>query len=536
MNMRKITNLLVLCFIAVQLKAQTNSTINGIFIAPPGSTIVLQNNGSEILSVAARKDTATANLNSFKFLKPAAAGEKYNVSVKTAPAGLVSRVTNGQGITPLPGNGIKVECDYKYDLVTRSTKNATFSTFYESGQPAVAGENNEEGRYIAFVSNTEKFGGNTGKHRQIFWRDRNTGITRLISAAPGGEEGNNDSYAPSMSIDGHTVAFESNATNLVEGDTNGFKDVFVWDATTGKIQRVSVGSKGTEANGESFEPSLSTGEIAYTSSASNLVNGVDAGSMVNVYWRNLATGEQKLLSVDYKSKKGGGGSRPSISLIAGDSTKIAFHSASPNLVPGDNNNLWDIFLYTKNKPLKRISLTYNKEERNQGTESGTRDVKPSISGNGRYIAFSTTASNMVPDDKNNSQDVFVYDSYKDTVVRASIDSKGVEGNGDSPLGQGEKIAISYDGQWTAFNTKANNLEAPDYNFFMHNGSTGETRAITTGKDGCLTTQPVMSINASYVVFGMCPKLDFRYPSSGIFASYTGLAATRFSGMAELSKK
>lgn len=526
--MKKTIQLLLLCIITIQLKAQTGSFVNGIFIAPSGSTIVLQNSNADILSLLTKKDTSNSSRIVFKFPKSLAAGAKYNVSVKTGPAGMVSKITNGNGVLPQTGNGVKIECDYKYDLVSRSTKDANFSTFYESSLPAVAGGENEEGRFVAFVSNSAKFCGASGKFRQVFWRDRNTGKTFLISAGTKGEEGNNDSYAPSMSIDGRTVAFESNASNLVDGDKNGFKDVFVWESATGKIQRVSIGPNGVEANGESFEPSLTSGEIAYTSSASNLVPGVDAGSVVNVYWRNLVTGEQKLISIDYKTRKGGGGSRPSISQVSGDSTKIAFHSASPNLVSGDNNGFWDIFLYSKNKPLKRISLTYNGGERNQGDESATRDVKPSISGNGRYVAFTTTATNVVPDDKNNAQDVFVVDTWNGAVKRVSVDSKGIEGNGDSPIGQGEKIAISYDGKWIAFNSKAKNLGAPDYNFFMHNTETGDTRAVTTGSDGCLTTQPVMSINASYVVFGMCPKLDTRFQSSGIFAAYTGIAGTRFS--------
>ncbi len=534
--MKKTTSALILCLIALQLQAQNSSMVHGILIAPAGTNLVLQNSNAEILTLVSKKDTGMALPNSFKFTKPLANATKYNVTIKSLSPAMVSKITNSQGIIPMSGNPVVIECDYKYDLISRSTKDANFSTFYESNLPVVAGGEKEEGRYVAFVSNSAKFCGASGKYRQVFLRDRNTGITKLISVGLNGEEGNGDSGAPSMAIDGHTIAFESYATNLVDGDKNGFKDVFIWEGNSGKIQRISIGTDGKEANGESFEPSLTTGEIAYTSSATNLVAGVDAGSMVNVYWRNLVTGEQKLISVDYKTKKGGGGSRPSISMVSGDSTKIAFHSASPNLVPGDKNDLWDMFVYSKNKPLKRISLTYKGEEREQGNESATRDVKPSISGNGRYVAFATTASNMVPDDKNNAQDVFVVDTWNSAVVRASVDSKGTEGTGDSPIGQGEKIAISYDGKWTAFNSKAKNLGAPDYNFFIHNGETGETKSVTTGSDGCLTTQPVMSINASYVVFGMCPKLDSRFMSSGIFAAYTGIAGTRFSDQLELYKK
>lgn len=534
--MKNIFSLLLVCFTTAHLQAQNTSFVHGMFIAPPGSTIVLQNNNADNLSLIAKKDTGGYSQNIFKFPKPLAKAAKYNVSIKSVASGMASKITNGQGVEPITANAVKVECDYKFDLVSRSTKDATFSTFYESASPVVAGANNEEGRYVAFVSNSVKFNGASGKYRQIFWRDRNTGITKLVSMATNGEEGDGDSNAPSMSVDGHTVAFESHAKNLVEGDKNGVRDIFIWNEITGIVQRVSLGPDGIEANGESFEPSLTTGEIAFTSSATNLVPGMEASSMVNVFWRNLPTGEQKLLSVDYKTKTPAGGSMPSISVLAGDSTKIAFHSASPNLVPGDKNNLWDIFLYSKSQPLKRISLTYNGDERNQGNESATLNVRPSISGDGRFVTFATTASNMVPDDKNNAQDVFIVNTETGTVVRASINSKGIEGNGDSPIGQGQKIAISYDGKWTAFNSMATNLGAPAYNFIMHNSTTGETKAVTTGNEGCLTTQPVMSANASYVVFGMCPKLDARFPSSGIFAAFTTIAGTRFGEARTIIKK
>lgn len=525
--MKNVFPLLLFVLAALHLTAQKTSFINGVFIAPAGTAIVLHNNNAESLSLAAKKDTGTYSRNIFKFQKTLATGSTYSVTVKSAPALMVTKITNGQGVLPINGNGLKVECDYAFDLISRTTNNATFSSFYESSMPAIAGNNGEEGRYVAFISNTTGFGGTSGKYRQLFWRDRNTGITKLITTAENGEAGNGDSNAPSITQDGGTVAFESRATNLIEGDKNGVKDIFVWDSFTGKIQRVSVGPAGIEANGESFEPSITTGEIAYTSSATNLVPGMEKSSTANVFWRNLVTNDQKLLTIDYKTKKPAGGSRPSITVIAGDSTKIAFHSASPNLVPDDKNNLWDIFLHSKNKPLKRISLTHNGEERNQGNESTTRDIKPSISGDGRFVAFATTATNMVPNDKNNAQDVFVVDTQTGKVVRTSVDSKGIEGNGDSPVGQGQKIAINHDGQWTAFNSMATNLGAPAYNFIMHNGASGQTRPVTTEKSGCLTAQPILSGNASYILFGTCPKLDARFPSSGIFAAYTGIADTRF---------
>ncbi|MGO8055638.1 hypothetical protein, partial [Rhizobium leguminosarum] len=109
-----------------------------------------------------------------------------------------------------------------------------------------------EGRYVAFISSASGFSGSTGKHRQVFWRDRNTGVTKLISVGVGSSEASNgDCYAPAISGDGKTVAFESNATNLVQEDKNGVRDVFIWQAATNTIKKASIGAGGKETNANS---------------------------------------------------------------------------------------------------------------------------------------------------------------------------------------------------------------------------------------------------------------------------------------------
>jgi Tol biopolymer transport system component len=231
-----------------------------------------------------------------------------------------------------------------------------------------------------------------------------------------------------------------------------------------------------------------------------------------------------MISIDPKAKKGGGGSKPSISY---DGSRIAFYSHSEALVQNDNNGLWDIFLWEKdNAKLKRISLTNDHKERNQGSESANRIVAPAISGNGQFIAYTTTASNMVIGDDNNLQDVFVYNINSDSTVIASINSAGKPGNADSPIEQGEKIAISFDGKWVAFSTKASNLGVPAANIIMHNITTGANKAVSSVV-GSSVGRPSMSQSGSYVVFGIGGKLDSRFQSSGIFANYTGLGLCRF---------
>jgi len=514
--------------VKIAAKPATGSTLlSGIFWAPSGSSIILQNNAKNDLTLTAKKEAGQVySKNAFSFATPFPDGTKYKVTLKKAPAGQTCIIYAGaEGIMPQSVNTLMVCSDFTYDDVSRSSDDKTFSTFYESTDPAVGGGIGEEGRYIVFVSSAT-FAGSTGKHRQIFWRDRNTGTTRLVSSSASGEEGNADSYYPAISGDGKTVAFESNSSNLVEDDKNGFRDVFVWQAATGKIETVSVGKNGTAADAESYEASVSGDGnlIAFTSAASN-ISAIEKGvSNNNVFVRDMSLNNTTMISIDPKAKKGGGGSKPSISY---DGSRIAFYSHSETLVQNDNNGLWDIFLWEKDNPkLKRISLTNDHKERNQGSESANRIVAPAISGNGQFIAYTTTASNMVIGDDNNLQDVFVYNINSDSTVIASINSTGKPGNADSPIEQGEKIAISFDGKWVAFSTNASNLGVPATNIVMHNMSTIENKAVSL-MVGSSVGRPSMSQSGSYVVFGIGGKLDSRFQSSGIFANFTGVGPCRF---------
>ncbi len=507
--------------------AAGSSQLTGIFYAPSGIGIVLQNNGKNDLTISSKKETGkTFSITHFSFPIPLTNGTKFNIIAKKITAAQTTYFyPTTVGVTP-QNDKIKIASDYTYDLVTRSSNDATFSTFYESSDPTVGGNPGEEGRYIAYVSSAVGFAGSSGKRRQVFWRDRNTGTTKLISTGLNGEEGNGDCYAPAISGDGKSVAFESHATNLIADDKNGVKDIFVWHAVTNKIERVSKGNDGKDANAESYEPSVSGDGnlIAFTSTASNISATEKGESNNNVYLRNMQLDTTIMISVDPSSKKGGGGSNAS---IAYDGKRIAFYSHTSTLVSDDKNGLWDIFLWDQNNPqLKRISLTADGQERNQGIESANRVVAPSISGNGRYIVFSTTASNMVPGDNNNFQDVFIYDVNTNTITIASTTANGKMGNADSPIGQGEKISVSYDGKYVAYSTNATNLGVPAANIVMYDVAAKKNTAVSTVA-GSSVGRAVMSYSGSYVVFGIGGKLDSRFASSGIFANYTGVGPCRF---------
>jgi len=433
------------------------------------------------------------------------------MSQGTVPSDTIALVADcaaspGGTTVPMPGRYGSPE------LVSRSADGKSFGSFYDSTAPVLGGIGADEGRYVAFVSYAPGLGGSLGKYRQIIWRDRKTGETRLVSTGINGVEGNQNSFAPAISADGLSVAYESYATNLVPVDTNGVRDIFVWNARAGTTTAVSTGPGEIETNSESFEPTISGDGrfIAYSSSASNIAPGVDGTSTVNVYLKDMRGGSTKLITIDPKTKKGVGGSRPSISE---DGSKLAFYSFAYTLVEGDKNGLWDIFIYEAGNPkLKRISLTSAGGERDQGDESSSRVVTPSISGDGRYVTYSTTATNVVSGDTNKMQDVFVADTSGGGVRRASTGALDAQGNGDSPFGQGEKIPITFDGSGVAFNTKATNLGG---NLIIRRIAAGENIAVSKDLTSSIGT-PSMSRTGKCVAFGSNKRLDDKFASSGIF--------------------
>lgn len=517
---------------AVAGTSAPTGTVRGPVVGDP---VVLQNNGGDDVSVTVAHSAGLTDRydeTAFAFATRLGDGTPYQVSVKTAPAGQTCSVYKGaSGTMPVAATALRVGCEITNDLVSRSTDDAVKGSYFDSSAPVVGGsatpigtttQGYGEGRFVAFVSSAAGLGGSTGAHRQIFWRDRLTGETRLVSATAAGVEGNDDSWAPAISADGLVVVFESYASNLVVGDTNGVRDVFGWWATslTGGVERLSVGAGGIEANAASYAPTVSGDGrvVAFVSGASNLTPGVTGTNAIHVYRRDVTTDANTLVSVDANGVAQEGGNP----VLSEDGNRLAFSTFWP-LLASDTNNLWDIYVYDHAAGgLQRVSLTSTGGERDQGTESASRSVAPAISGDGRYVAYATTASNVVPGDTNGLQDVFVVDTQIGGVVRASVDSAGTQGNADSPSGQGERPALSADGQWVAFTTSASNLGAPANNVLMRNWATGETRVLSS-QTGSSVGPVSLSRTGAYAVFGAGVALDGRYTSSGLFARFTGVA-------------
>jgi len=456
-------------------------------------------------------------------------GDYYLIKQTGGPRQCI--MTNNEGIVGENSITILADCrkpfippaapSNTYDLVSRSTDNKTLSSYYESWAPVISGENEDDGRYVAFTMYGKGIDGSSGKYRQVFWRDRKKGITKLVSKTPTGEEGNGNSFSPSISANGRSVVFETYATNLTGNDNNGVRDVCLWEETTGKITLVSKSDIGITGNGESYEPVISGdgNTIAYTSNANNIVQLEPVYSTPNVYVYDVRGGHTTFITKDYETGKAAGGYAPTIS---DDGSKIAFCAYTNRLVKNDNNNLWDIFLWEKGAGgLKRISVPAPGVERDQGTESSSRVVWPSISGDGGSIVFATTSTTLAGGDTNGMQDIFLYNTLTEQIKKVSSRDNTIEGDGDSPISQGERIGISYDGNWVTYNTNTTNFGVPKGNIVLQNTITGKIIPVTSVTN-IGTARPMLSRHGYFVVAGCNQSFDKRFSSTGIFTFYRNI--------------
>jgi Ca2+-binding RTX toxin-like protein len=359
-----------------------------------------------------------------------------------------------------------------------------------------------DGRFVAFESNASNLvPGDTNNTSDIFVRDLSTNTTTRVSVDSAGNQANKVSSQPSISANGRFVAFYSDASNLVPGDTNNLADIFVRDLLTNTTTRVSVDSAGNQGNLVSSDPSISANGrfVAFQSQGSNLVPE-DTNNTNDIFVRDLLTNTTTRVSVDSAGNQANSDSYyPSISA---DGRFVAFESYSSNLVPGDPNYRYEIFVRDlSTNTTTRVSVD------SAGNLGNGYSYTPSISADGRFVAFYSDATNLVPaDDTNNSQDIFVRDLSTNTTTRVSVDSAGNLGNGDS-----YSASISADGRFVAFYSDASNLAPGDTNnapdIFMRDLLTNTTTGLSVDSAGNLgnadTTgfaSPSISADGSRVTF------------------------------------
>ena len=377
------------------------------------------------------------------------------------------------------------------------------------------------GRYVGFISPARNLvSGDTTDYNDVFVHDRQTAQTTRVSVSSNGTPGNDDSLntkSPSLSADGRYVAFESLATNLVSGDTNGKLDVFLRNRQTGQTSRISVSSGGAQGNDFSFEPSLSADSryVAFTSFASNLVTG-DTNVAYDVFVRDRQTGTTSRVSV-----ASDGAQADHFSLgpsISADGRYVAFTSYASNLVISDTNNTRDIFVRDRQAgQTARVSVAAGGAEGNDDSDMAA------ISSDGRYVAFVSPASNLVSGDTNGVADVFRHDRVTHTTIRVSVSSSGAQANDESGHwfcpGCWPSVAISGDGRYVAFVSFASNLVPNDTalcqieeggpfvncpDVFIRDVATRQTARVSVASGGAQSNgssfSPAISADGRLVVF------------------------------------
>jgi len=361
-----------------------------------------------------------------------------------------------------------------------------------------------DGRFVAFETLAANLVPNdTNNARDVFVRDRVLGTTERVDVDSNGNQSNQDPGDPfsivlSISGDGQVVAFQTMASNLVPGDTNGWSDIFVRDRLHGTTERVSVDSNGAQAAGPSLDCSVSFDGryVAFMSYAPNLVPN-DTNGVSDVLVRDRLLGTTELVSVDSNGVQGNGNSRyPSISP---DGRFVAFASYSDNLVPGDTNGICDIFLHDR-----QTGSTVLVSVSTGGVQGDGISNTPSVSANGRYVAFESLADNLVPNDTNNAADVFVRDLVAGTTARADVSTGGAQAD----YGTFTAPMISANGRYVVFCSASTTLVGGDangaYDDFLRDLRLGTTERVSVGPEEIEgnghSMYPSISADGRYVSF------------------------------------
>jgi Tol biopolymer transport system component len=351
------------------------------------------------------------------------------------------------------------------DLQANTTTRVSVDSSGVQGNDAseIAGSQalSSDGRFVVFTSTaTNLVARDTNGFKDVFVRDRLTGETTLVSADSLGVQADADSYSAAISADGRYVAFESEATNLAPADTNSVADVFVHDRATHRTMRVSFSSTGEQANGASHTPSISGDGrfVAFQSLAGNLVLDPRIGGS-NVYVRDLSSGVTTIVSVDSNGVPGHGGSGSIWPSISADGRFVAFESGDTSFVQPDSNHSTDVFVHDRVTALT-ICASVNSAGQLGWIFPGAFGGRPSVSADGRYVAFFSIASNLdlTHHDTNSNFDVFVHDLRTGETERESVGVSGSQSNNASYY-----PAISGDGSYVAFTSRATNLVASDTN-------------------------------------------------------------------------
>ncbi|MHB8835247.1 MAG: hypothetical protein ACYC9Y_06015 [Candidatus Methylomirabilia bacterium] len=355
-----------------------------------------------------------------------------------------------------------------------------------------------DGRYVAFASKAANLApGDENGSYDVYVRDLQSGTSRRTSHGIDGGDSDGDSSQPALSADGRFVVFASSATNLVAGDTNARTDVFRKDLLGGTVVRISTRGSGAQVYGDSSEPVASADGryVAFTSTATDLVGGEPDG-FFDVFVKDVQTGQTLCASAPAAGGHGGYSSRaPSISA---DGRFVAFESSAWNLIPGFTPTVWPV-VYVKDL----LTGTVTVASAGSTGEAGNGEAEaPTISADGRFVAFESFATNLAPGCVGEQKKIYVKDLSTGGVRCVSVDAAGVEGN------SGSYRPSTPDGRHVVFESRATNLmngylyaRTHVYVKDLHTGAVSRASSDSAGNQALdHSTQAAISADARFVAF------------------------------------
>jgi hypothetical protein len=387
---------------------------------------------------------------------------------------------SGSSSATVPGN------NYLISGPSSGTKQSTPSSYSHSVS--------FDGRYTAFMSNaTNLVANDTNSTSDIFVKDMSTGSVVLISQSTAGVLGNNASIKPSISYDGRYVAFVSSASNFDASNLGNGQDMYVRDTVNNTTQLASKTLSGFATNSADNGRINADGRFVVYEATNSSTGGRD----IHVY--DILNNTVDIVSKSSSGVAGGNSTWPSISC---DGSIVAFGSAATNLVPNDTNNQADIFVVdrTGGHRITNITLIANGGSSVQDVTNG---LSSNVSCDGNFIAYVSAATNLVANDTNSKKDVFQYSRVDQQTRLISKSSAGTQGNQDS-----RGVSISGTGRYVAFSSGASNLVTGNTNgltnIYIHDTKTGITEIVSKDSSGNFANntnyEPFLSADGRYVAY------------------------------------
>ena len=379
-----------------------------------------------------------------------------------------------------------------------------------------------DGRYVVFASLAAQLvAGDSNAASDVFIRDQRSGLVRRISTSASDVEANGPSREPAISANGRFVAFSSLASNLVPGDTNNVVDVFVKDLSDGSIVRATLRSDGSQddAGNDYFvdlAPSLSADGRYVAFMTEGQLSPLDTYPQNDIYVRDLQTGALDIVSSNSQDVVGDFRSAGSASISA-DGRYVAFASQAFNFAANDQNDTADV--WRKDRLTRSLYFVSTNAAGAGGLDPTDASFSPSISADGRYVAFASYSEHLVPGDVNNNIDVFLKDTSTGAIERISVSAAGVGGINGS-----EAPAISGDGRYVAFRSTSSNLVTGDTNavndIFVKDRQTSAVTRINLDPVGAqavggASELPAISADGRFVSYQSAATNLVRFDGNGL---------------------